>query len=48
MVMVMIVLLFHEDHKGTVSTGDRTVTNFRFADDTNGLAGEEEELAKYS
>ena len=35
-----------EDHEGTVSTGGRTITNLRFADDTDGLAGEEEELAK--
>ena len=34
-----------EDHKGTVSIGGRTITNFRFADDIDGLAGEEE-LAK--
>ena len=34
-----------EDHEGTVSTGDRTITNLRFADDIDGLAGEEEELA---
>ena len=34
-----------EDHEGTVSIGGRTVTNLRFADDINGLAGEEEELA---
>ena len=34
-----------EDHEGTVSIGGRTTTNLRFADDTNGLAGEEEELA---
>ena len=34
-----------EDHEGTVSIGSRTITNFRFADDTDGLAGEEEELA---
>ena len=34
-----------KDHKGTVSTGGRTITNLRFADDINGLAGEEE-LAK--
>ena len=27
-------------------TGGRTITNLRFADDINGLAGEEEELAK--
>ena len=35
-----------EDHEGTVSIGGRTVTNLRFADDIDGLAGEEEELAK--
>ena len=32
-----------EDHEGT---GGRTITNLRFADDIDGLAGEEEELAK--
>ena len=35
-----------EDHKGTVSTGGRTITNLRFADDIDGLAGKAEELAK--
>ena len=35
-----------EDHEGTVSTGGRTITNFRFADDIDGLAGEDEEPAK--
>ena len=35
-----------EDHEGSVSTGGRTIINFRFADDMDGLAGEEEELAK--
>ena len=34
-----------EDHKGTVSIGGRTITNLRLADDIDGLAGEEEELA---
>ena len=34
-----------ENHEGTVSTGGRTITNLRFADDINGLAGKEEELA---
>ena len=34
-----------EDHEGTVSIGGRTVTNLRFADDIDGLAGDEEELA---
>ena len=31
-----------EDHEGTVSIGGRTITNFFFANDINGLAGEEE------
>ena len=31
-----------ENHEGTVSTGDRAITNLRFADDIDGLAGEEE------
>ena len=35
-----------EDHEGTVSTGGRAITNLHFADDIDGLAGEEEELAK--
>ena len=35
----------HEDHEGTVSIGGRTITNLRFADDIDGLAGKEE-LAK--
>ena len=34
-----------EDHEGTVSNGGRTITNLRFADDIDCLAGEEEELA---
>ena len=34
-----------EDHEGTISIRGRTVTNLRFDDDINGLAGEEEELA---
>ena len=34
-----------EDHEGTVSIGGRTITNLHSADDIDGLAGEEEELA---
>ena len=34
-----------EDHDSTVSIGGRTITNLRFADDIDGLAGDEEELA---
>ena len=33
-----------ENHHGTVSIGGRTITNLRFADDIDGLAGDEEEL----
>ena len=35
-----------EDHEGTVSIRGRTITNLRFADDIDGSAGQEEELAK--
>ena len=35
-----------EDHEGTVSSGDRTITYLCFADDIDGLAGEEEEMAR--
>ena len=31
-----------KDHEGTVSIGGWTITNLRFADDIDGLAGEEE------
>ena len=34
-----------EDHEGTISAGGRTITNFRFANDIDSLAGEEEEMA---
>ena len=34
-----------ENHEGTVSVGGTTITNLRFADDIDGLAGDEEELA---
>ena len=34
-----------EDHEGTVNIGGRTITNLRFADDIDGLAGEKEEVA---
>ena len=36
-----------ENHEGTVNVGGRKTTNLRFADDTDGLAGEEEELTKF-
>ena len=35
-----------EDHEGTGSIGGRPITSLRFADDIDGLAGQEEELAK--
>ena len=34
-----------EYHEGIASIGGRTITNLRFADDIDGLSGEEEELA---
>ena len=33
------------NHQGTVSIGGRAITNLRFADDIDGLAGDEQELA---
>ena len=33
-----------ENHQGTVSIEGRTITNLRFADDIDGLAGDEQEL----
>ena len=35
-----------KDREGTVSNGDRTITNLRLADDIYGLAGGEGDLAK--
>ena len=35
-----------EDHEGTVGIRGRTIASLRFADEIDGLAGEEEELAK--
>ena len=35
-----------EDHEGTISIGGRTIKNLRFADDIDGLAGQEQELVK--
>ena len=34
------------DHHSTVSIGGRNVSNLRFADDIDGLAGSQEELAE--
>ena len=34
-----------KDHQGTVRNWGRTITNLRFADDIDGLAGKEEEVA---
>ena len=33
-----------ENHQGTVRIGGRTITNLRFADDIDGLAGDGQEL----
>ena len=35
-----------EDHEGTVSIRGRTITNLRFADNTDGHGGQEQELVK--
>ena len=35
-----------EEHEGKVSIGGRVITNLRFADDTDDLAGQEQELVK--
>ena len=35
-----------EDHESYVSIGGITITSLRFADDIDGSAGQEEELAK--
>ena len=40
----MIITGALNNHIGTVKIGGRTITNLRFADDTDGLAGSEQEL----
>ena len=35
------------DYEGTVSTGGKTIANLRFADDIDGLAGQEQELVNH-
>ena len=35
-----------EDYEGAVSIGSRSITYLHVADDINGIAGKEEELAK--
>ena len=35
-----------EDHEGTVSIGGRAISNLRFTDNIDGIAGYVEELAK--
>ena len=35
-----------DEHERTVSIAGRTIANFRFADDIDGLAGSEQELAQ--
>ena len=36
-----------DTYNGTISIGDRTITNLRFADDIDGITGEEDELATF-
>ena len=45
MVHVRVRWKLNDLHEGTVSIGGRTITNLRFADDIDGSAGEDEELA---
>ena len=40
----MIMTEALELHEGSVSVGGRSITNLRFADDIDGLAGSEQEL----
>ena len=40
--LVTIMADAHKDHEGTASIGGRTITNLRFADDIDGLAGQEQ------
>ena len=35
-----------ENYNATISIGGRKITNFRFADDIDGVTGEEDELTK--
>ncbi len=35
-----------ENYNGTISIGGRQITNLRFADDIDGITGEEDELTK--
>ena len=46
LLLVGALSLALEDQEGTVSIECRAIINLSFADDTDGLAGEEEELAK--
>lgn len=39
-----IMTIALQDHQGTISIGGRNITNLRFADDIDGLAGSEQEL----
>ena len=43
--MIMTDVL--ENHVGTVSIGGRIITNLRFAEDIDGLAGSEDELKEF-
>ena len=35
-----------DNYNGTISIGGRKITNLRFADDIDGITGEEDELTK--
>ena len=36
-----------DNYNGTISIGGRKITNLRFADDIDGITGEEDELTKF-
>ena len=44
--MERIMTEARHDHQGTVQIGGKTITNLRFADDIDALAGSEEELSQ--
>ena len=42
---IMMYMYAPEDHNRIINIGDSNITNLRFADDIDDLAGEKEELA---
>ena len=44
--IVVVVVVALENYNGTISIVGRQITNLRFADDIDGITGEEDELTK--